>query len=218
MFWHLLVLCVESGPTLLCSNRIFLLRSRQHVRMICNFICNFVQRKMAESEQRALAWSMVIGSGFVPPRAPRGRLASTCKELDRLVFYRRVQEVPPDLPGCNGRCGTHMADLPGPARSSQTSTEKGSRRMAMKTSQGGVRGKGRVRRGALLTLAAVMLVGALAAKTGRSKADTQWLSERQLSGRPKREVGGRSLTGWRTPSSSARRTPKARHILYDVVV
>ena len=37
---------------------------------------------MAESEQRELAWSLVVRSGFVPPR---GRLALTCREIEKLV-------------------------------------------------------------------------------------------------------------------------------------
>ena len=47
------------------------------------------------------------------------------------MFYRRVQEVPRSS-RLQWKMRHAYADLRGPARSSQTSTEKGSRRMAMK--------------------------------------------------------------------------------------
>ena len=41
-----------------------------------------------------------------------------------------------DLPGCDGGYGAHMANLPGPARNSQTNTQKGSRRIMSGARQG----------------------------------------------------------------------------------
>ena len=77
-----------------------------------------------------------------------------------------------DLPGCDGGYGAHMANLPGPARNSQTNTREGKQTDNGKSAPRRRRGKGQARRTVLLMMVAVMLVEAIAAMARLSEAST----------------------------------------------
>ena len=127
------------------------------------------------------------GGGLVSPRAPRCRLASTCREMEELVRRERIQEV-------GWIFHFAMADMVHIWRISQDQREtpRHTQREGKQTDNGKSTprrrwGEGQARRTVLLMMVAVMLSEAIAAMVRPSEANTHCFQKGSFQTDQKRE-------------------------------